>query len=92
MARILCSECAGHISVHARWCPHCGAPISRWKRALSGRRATGLYEAVSGVLIVVGVIAAIYASADAEAGPIPQVISGITLALGVIVFLLGRFK
>jgi uncharacterized membrane protein len=92
MTRILCSECAGHVSAHARWCPHCGAPISRWKRTLSGRRATGLYAAAGCVLIAVGVIAAVYASADAAAGPMPQVISGITLAIGVIMVLLGWIK
>ena len=91
MTLITCSECAGHVSAHAVWCPHCGAPMKRWKRALSGRRAAGIYEAAGCVLIAVGVIVAVYASADAEAGPMPRVLSGITLALGVIVSLLGRF-
>ena len=92
MTLITCSECAGHVSAHAVWCPHCGAPMKRWKRALSGRRAADIYEAAGGVLIAVGVIAAVYASADAEAGSMPHVLSGITLAMGGIVFLLGYFK
>ena len=92
MALITCSECAGPVFAHAVWCPHCGAPMNRWKRVLSGPRAAGIYEVAGCVLIAVGVIAAVYASADAEAGSMPHVLSGISLALGVIVFLLGYFK
>lgn len=56
---------------------------------LSGQRATGIYRAVGCILIVVGVIAAVYASADAAAGVMPRVISGISLVIGVIMLLLG---
>jgi hypothetical protein len=90
MVRILCRKCAGHVSAHARWCPHCGALINRWKRTLSGQRATGIYKAAGCVLIVTGVIAAVYASADAAADVMPRVISGISLAIGVILLLLGE--
>ena len=68
MALMTCSECTGHVSAHAVWCPHCGAPMKRWKRALSGPRAAGIYEVAGCVLIALGVIVAVYASADAEAG------------------------
>jgi hypothetical protein len=37
-----------------------------------------------------GVIAAVYASADAAADVMPRVISGISLAIGVIMVLLGE--
>ena len=91
MALMTCRECAGHVSAHAVWCPHCGAPMQRWKRAWSGPRAAGIYEVAGCVLLAVGVIVAVYASADAAAGPMPRVLSSIILALGVLVSLLGRF-
>jgi hypothetical protein len=59
---------------------------------LSGWRVTGLSDAAAVSLITLGVIAAVYAAADAAAGPLPCVMSGITLALGVLLVLLGRFK
>ena len=60
--------------------------MKRWQRVLSRLRAAGFYDAVGYILIAVGVIAAVYASADAEAGSMPRVLSGITFALGVIMF------
>ena len=58
---------------------------------LAGPRAAGIYEVAGCVLLAVGVIVAVYASADAAAGPMPRVLSSIALALGVIVSLLRRF-
>jgi hypothetical protein len=45
---------------------------------------------MGGALIVMGVIAAVYASTDAAADVMPRVISGISLAIGVIMVLLGE--
>ena len=92
MALISCAECGKEVSDKASSCPNCGAPISS-KNAVSLNpeshtkvtRTGAKWEGIGFLLIVGGMITAMGSAADNHIG-------GIMVAVGFVVFLVGRFK
>lgn len=63
MALVACHECRKDVSTQAASCPHCGAPVSGSGASVVTTQQTAkslkLHMVVSGLMIVVGVIAMI---------------------------------
>ena len=89
MALISCSECGKEISDKATSCPHCGVPIAGASSVSLNpqshakvTRTGAKWEGMGFILIVIGLIMAI-------AG---QGFGGLFMAVGFVVFIVGRFK
>jgi len=89
MALISCSECGKEVSDKAASCPNCGAPIAgepsvslNSQSHAKVTRTGAKWEGMGFILIVIGLIMAI-------AG---QGVGGLLMAVGFVVFIVGRFK
>lgn len=87
MTMIACPECTKQISDKAPNCPNCGVPLAAATQQTKIEHAnvtrTGAkWEGIGFVMIIFGMISAM---AGAEFG-------GVLLAIGFVVFLIGRFK
>ncbi len=92
MALISCPECAKEISEKAPSCPNCGVPISSAKnnsplydKHMAVTRTGAKWEGIGFLLIVSGMIYGMASSSDNHIG-------GIAVAIGFVVFIVGRFK
>ena len=90
MALISCSECGKEVSEKAVSCPNCGAPISGASSVSLNpqshakvTRTGAKWEGIGFVLILVGLIMAIAAK---------SAFGGLLMAVGFVVFIIGRFK
>ena len=87
MALVNCSECNREVSDSAASCPGCGHPIVVTQSKSNDKptsvvRSGGKYEGVGFLLIVIGMFMMIAGQAG----------GGIAIAVGFVVFLIGRFK
>ncbi len=93
MALIKCSECGKEVSDKAAACPGCGAPLTALPTAVSidpsshahVTRTGAKWEGLGFVLVLVGMVVGIAAS------PPISTIGGIAAAIGIVVFIIGRF-
>ena len=90
MALIPCSECGKQVSEKAASCPNCGAPITgaaslslNPKSHAKVTRTRAKWEGMGFLLILVGMIMAIATKST---------FSALLMAVGFIVFIIGRFK
>ncbi len=82
MALVTCPDCSRDVSSGAANCPHCGRPMAVFSAgAVQTRRKGGKFEGI-GFLLILGGIAACFA--DGALG-------AITILVGFVVFLIGRF-
>ncbi len=94
MALVKCSECGKEVSDKAAACPGCGAPIAATSPAVSLNPAshahvtrTGAgWEGLGFILIVVGMLV------GTAANPPVSTLGGIAAFVGIVVFIIGRFK
>lgn len=91
MALISCTECGKEVSDKAASCPSCGAPISDASAVSLNpqshakvTRTGAKWEGIGFILIIVGMIMAAMAS---QGG-----FGGLLIAVGFVVFIIGRFK
>jgi hypothetical protein len=88
VALVNCSECNREVSDSAASCPGCGHPLHP-SHATSNDKPTkvvrtgGKYEGIGFLLIVIGIFMGI---AGQSGG------AGIAIGVGLVVFLIGRFK
>ena len=77
-----CPDCGESISTAAPMCPKCGRPMTRLgANAVQTQRKGGKYEGVGFLIMLVGIGLCFV---------IPG-LGGITIAVGFIIFLIGRF-
>jgi hypothetical protein len=92
MALVKCGECGKEISDKAAACPGCGAPtapvsaVSNTAPSVAVTRSGGKWEAVGTILIVAGVLSVMFAS------PPISTFGSLAFVVGLIVFVIGRFK
>ncbi|NUM36675.1 MAG: zinc-ribbon domain-containing protein [Candidatus Brocadiae bacterium] len=90
MALISCTECGKEVSDKAASCPNCGVPIlgasavslnpqSHAKVTRTGAK----WEGIGFILIIVGMIMAMASQGG---------FGGLLIAVGFVVFIIGRFK
>lgn len=91
MALTACDECGKEVSDKAASCPNCGAPLretvpdSPANSHVKVTRTGAAWEGVGFLLIAVGTVTAIATGSDNHVG-------GVMIAVGLVVFLVGRFK
>ncbi len=92
MALISCPECSKEISDKATSCPNCGAPISNnntnekpINESKTVTRSGGVWEGIGFLLIVGGMIYGMATGPDNHIG-------GTVAFVGIIIFIIGRFK
>ena len=90
MTLVSCSECGKEVSDKATSCPNCGAPISgnssvslNPQSNVKVTRTGEKWEAIGFLLMFVGLVMAIASQAG---------LGGLLIAVGFIVFFMGRFK
>lgn len=96
MALIKCDDCGREVSDRASTCPQCGAPVAQQTTASSEApvsidpksharvtRTGAKWEGIGFLLIAGGLIALFGGAAQ---------LGGIAMAVGFVVFLVGRFK
>jgi uncharacterized membrane protein YvbJ len=90
MALISCAECGKEVSDKAASCPNCGAPISgaspvslNPQSHIKVTRTGAKWEGIGFVLIIVGMIMAMASQGG---------FGGLLIAVGFVVFIIGRFK
>jgi hypothetical protein len=82
MALVACPDCEQQISSSAAACPNCGRPMfAVTGKVVQTQRRGGKYEGVGFLMIIAG-MRLCFANG---------VLGGITVLLGFIVFLIGRF-
>lgn len=86
MALIKCSECGKQVSSKAATCPGCGAPIAGTSSHARATRTGARWEGWGFILIIVGMLVAVAASAPLST------FGGIAALAGIVLFLIGRFK
>ena len=80
MTLVKCPDCGNPVSAQAPACPKCGRPLG--ERPRGGKRGKGrLYEALGTLILVGGMFACMF---DGLSG-------GVAIAVGFLVFLVGRF-
>jgi DNA-directed RNA polymerase subunit RPC12/RpoP len=89
MSLIICSECNQKVSDQAIACPFCGAPISG-KFPKSNTRKGKKWEAAGTIAVIVGfILCLIQYQVNSSVG---FVIGFLILLVGLIIFIIGRFK
>ena len=93
MALIKCPECGREISEKAPTCPGCGAPVAAGSTTpispathVAVTRRGGKWEAAGFVLVLGGVMTIMFGSAGAS------VFGTLAFVVGLVVFIVGRFK
>lgn len=82
MTLILCLECKKEVSNQALACPNCGAPISNKSPQITIKRKGSKWEGIGTIIVITGFISML------SGAPIGLLI----LLLGLIIFIIGRFK
>lgn len=98
MALVKCPDCGKEVSTEAKACPHCGRPSTSstptqptpTQPVTVVRREAGAYEALGAVASILGVILAVAGSSTGN--NVLGIIGGVVLVVGLIVFMIGRFK
>jgi hypothetical protein len=91
MALISCPECEKEISDKASSCPSCGVPISDDNITLNSSSHTAVtrtgakWEGIGFLLIVGGMIYGMATGPENHSG-------GVAVGIGLVLFLIGRFK
>jgi RNA polymerase subunit RPABC4/transcription elongation factor Spt4 len=92
MALISCTECGRDVSDKAASCPNCGAPmlgtsaVSLNPQSHANVTRTGAkWEGIGFILIIVGMIMAMASQGEGGFGHL-------LIAIGFVVFIIGRFK
>ena len=90
MALINCTECGKEISDKAATCPNCGAPVTVQSSPQKGntsptkvKREGSKWEGAGTLLVIAGII--IPFTGNFQLG-------GILFIIGLVVFIIGRFK
>jgi hypothetical protein len=86
VALIKCADCGKEVSIKAAACPGCGAPIAGTSSHPRVTRTGARWEGWGFILIIVGGLVGIVAS------PPLSTFGGIAAFVGIVVFIIGRFK
>jgi hypothetical protein len=96
VALIKCPECGREVSDQAPACVGCGVPLTSASHAapsppphvapVAVTRRGGKWEALGTVLVIAGVLSAMFAS------PPVSTLGALAFVVGLIVFVIGRFQ